>query len=162
MLTSASPTSFIGSVEVLLFTATTVAEFLLHVETVFFGTPYLEVFHPFPKVHNGIVLVTNWEGLVGPCALMLIELPYKANLLWNWVRHTWLHAAWKRPILSQRSCPCCHTYDRGYCECNNIWTPYLGQSLAAKAETVNPWDKFAVAVLPDDNIVGRLSKRKLG
>ena len=40
---------------------------------------------------------------------------------------------------------------------NDFCTPFLGQSLANKAETVNPL-KFAVAILLDDDIFGHLPK----
>ena len=54
------------------------------------------------------------------------------------------------------------SYIRGYHEYKDLWTPHLGKSLAAKAETTNPLDRFAVAVLLDDNVIGHLPKGKLG
>ena len=54
------------------------------------------------------------------------------------------------------------SYIRGYHEYKDLWTPHLGQSLATKAETTNPLDRFAVAVLLDDDVVGHLPKGKLG
>ena len=44
----------------------------------------------------------------------------------------------------------------------NLWIPYLGLGLATKIETANPFDKFAVAVLLEDDMVGHLPKGKLG
>ena len=54
------------------------------------------------------------------------------------------------------------SYIRGYHEYKDLWTPHLGQSLATKVETTNPLDKFAVAVLLDDDVVGHLLKGRLG
>lgn len=54
------------------------------------------------------------------------------------------------------------SYIRGYHEYKDLWTPHLGQSLATKAETINPLDRFAVAVLLDDDVVGHLPKGRLG
>ena len=53
-------------------------------------------------------------------------------------------------------------YVRGYHEYNGLWIPYLGQKLATEAETLNPLDTFAVAVLLDYDVVGHLLKGKLG
>ena len=54
------------------------------------------------------------------------------------------------------------SYVRGYHDYKDLWTPHVGQTLATMAETTNPLDRFAVAVLLGDDMVGHLPKGKLG
>ena len=50
------------------------------------------------------------------------------------------------------------SYITGHHICKNIWTPILEEKLATVKEKNNPHDKFAVAVVKDDQIVGHMPK----
>ena len=54
------------------------------------------------------------------------------------------------------------TYVRGYHAYKNIWNPKLGEVLVAERESDNSYDKFAVAVKKNGQVVGHLKKGKSG
>ena len=53
-------------------------------------------------------------------------------------------------------------YVRGYHAYKDLWATVVGQRLDTRPEEENPVDRFAVAVLYEENIVGHLPKGKLG
>ena len=53
-------------------------------------------------------------------------------------------------------------YVRGYHAYKDSWPTVVGQHLETRPEDDNPVDRFAVAVLIEDKIVGHLPKGKLG
>ena len=54
------------------------------------------------------------------------------------------------------------SYVRGYHKYKDFWPLHLGQSLGTMAETANPLNRFAVAVLLDGDVVGTSPQENLG
>ena len=54
------------------------------------------------------------------------------------------------------------SYIQGYHEYKDSWNPVPNQCLETKAEVTNIVDRYAVAVLQEDEVVGHLPKGKLG
>ena len=63
-------------------------------------------------------------------------------------------------VVGEASCFEWHSFIRGHHEYTHVWNPTIGDTLRLRIEPDNQHDRYAVAVLNEDTIVGHVPRSK--